>query len=305
MPWYKTLAMYATKTHGPSTQSVMLEETKHGDSNQQRASLEKEANDRVTKDLQELQNDPDCKLLSLVVEKVVIVRVTNIVRSAYDPMSTAQTLKLTGLLEWLISLYPTLTGESKQVRELLEVVREKLKHSIDTDVYIPVGYPKHFLENPLSGHSAFLQRQFWGAFKLYRNVLAWQGILADALIAEMALNSILNRYMVIGLGVMVSCNEHEQVMNKCRHIVGALPKSWILKDSGLNEQKQVNAQIYKIGLERFAKFLLNTFGRAQNTGSAAKIVPQSCVKDSVKLLRIIGAVEDSETLERNIFGAVT
>ena len=49
------------------------------------------------------------------------------------------------------------------------------------------------LENPLSGHSAFLKRQFWGAFKLYRNVLAWHGILSDSLVAEMALNSILNR----------------------------------------------------------------------------------------------------------------
>ena len=50
-----------------------------------------------------------------------------------------------------------------------------------------------FVENPLSGHAIFLQRQFWGAFKLYRNVLAWHGILSDSLVAEMALNSILNR----------------------------------------------------------------------------------------------------------------
>ena len=50
-----------------------------------------------------------------------------------------------------------------------------------------------FVENPLSGHALFLQRQFWAAFKLYRNVLAWHGILSDSLVADMALNSILNR----------------------------------------------------------------------------------------------------------------
>merc|ERR1719445_952444 len=52
-------------------------------------------------------------------------------------------------------MYPTVDGDSKQVRELLKVVRERLKSAIDNDVYIPVGYPKHFLDNPLSGHTAF------------------------------------------------------------------------------------------------------------------------------------------------------
>ena len=38
--------------------------------------------------------------------------------------------------------YPTVTGNSKSMRELLNVVKEKIKASIDNDVYIPIGYAK-------------------------------------------------------------------------------------------------------------------------------------------------------------------
>ena len=48
--------------------------------------------------LDELEKDADRKLLTLVVEKVLIVKMTAIVSATYDPMSTTQTLKLTGTL---------------------------------------------------------------------------------------------------------------------------------------------------------------------------------------------------------------
>jgi len=46
----------------------------------------------------DLEKDPDRKLLTLVVEKVLIVKMTSIVSATYDAMSTTQTLKLTGTL---------------------------------------------------------------------------------------------------------------------------------------------------------------------------------------------------------------
>lgn len=49
-------------------------------------------------DLAELERDPDRKLLTLVIEKVLLVKISGLVGSAYDPMSTTQTLKLTGTL---------------------------------------------------------------------------------------------------------------------------------------------------------------------------------------------------------------
>ena len=291
MPWYRILATYADKARscGP-LHSQVKSMTSDGNSAQTDKSLE----DENRKDI--LKSDPDYKLLSLVIEKVVVVRVTNFVKAAYDPLSTSQTLKLTGLLERFIETYPTLTGESRQVREVLEMVKDKLKAAIDNDVYIPVGYPKHLLENPLSGHAVFLQRQFWGAFKLYRNVLAWHGILSDVVVAEMALNSILNRYMVIGLGVMVACGEFEQVINKCRHIVGALPAPWVINQKQpTNHNPSIHSVIYKIGLGKFAKFLGNIFG-----GKVCAALPTNTIEHAIKLLRIIGAKEEAETMRANL-----
>ena len=90
---------------------------------------------------QDMVND-DNKLLSLVLEKVLFVKINQVVKAAYDPMSTLQTRRLTQLLFKLRNIYPTLTGTSKQVRELLTSVVDKIKSCVDNDVYIPLGYSK-------------------------------------------------------------------------------------------------------------------------------------------------------------------
>ena len=137
MPWYKTIATYAENQKLDEIRSpVNNSETSNSNG------IKSQEDVKQQEKLKLLKSDPDSKLLSLVIEKVVIVRITNFVRSAYDPLSTTQTLKLTGLLERFIDIYPTVNGESRQVRELLEVVKEKLKSAIDNDVYIPIGYPK-------------------------------------------------------------------------------------------------------------------------------------------------------------------
>ena len=137
MPWYKTIATYAENQKLNEISSpVIISETSNSNGIKSQEDIKQEDK------LKLLKSDPDNKLLSLVIEKVVVVRITNFVRSAYDPLSTTQTLKLTGLLERFFEIYPTVNGESRQVRELLEVVKEKLKNAIDNDVYIPVGYPK-------------------------------------------------------------------------------------------------------------------------------------------------------------------
>ena len=121
---------------------------------------------------------------------------------------------------------------------------------------------------------AFLNRQFWSAFKLYRNILAWHGILSDQVVGEMALGSLLNRYMVIGLGVM--CDPTD-VVNKMKQIVNALPKAWL---SG-------NPVVYKMGLDRFARFV-KMFGQKN----------KSYQTDAVKIMRVIGAKDDADELAR-------
>ena len=40
-----------------------------------------------------LASDPDRRLMSLIVEKVVLPKITAVVNCSYDPMSTTQTLR--------------------------------------------------------------------------------------------------------------------------------------------------------------------------------------------------------------------
>lgn len=46
---------------------------------------------------------------------------------------------------------------------------------------------------------AFFQRQFGTAVKLLRNLLAWQGVVADRVLRDVAISSLLNRYLLAAL----------------------------------------------------------------------------------------------------------
>jgi GC-rich sequence DNA-binding factor len=86
--------------------------------------------------------DQDRNLVSLLVEKVVLPKMTSVTAASYDPLSTTQTLRVTRLIEKFRAEYPTLAGGSKQVRELLTTVKDKIKACVDQDMYIPIGYAK-------------------------------------------------------------------------------------------------------------------------------------------------------------------
>lgn len=49
--------------------------------------------------------------------------------------------------------------------------------------------------------SSFFQRQFCSALKLFRNLLSWQGILADNALKDLAILSLLNRYLLSAMRV--------------------------------------------------------------------------------------------------------
>ena len=101
--------------------------------------------------------------------------------------------------------------------------------------------------------------------------------------------------MVIGLGVMVSCLEYEQVRNKCHHIIRALPKSWVISQTDPKTNNPlVNSAIYKLGLQRFSIFLGSTFGASN------KAIPEKCIEDAITFLKILGAQDKSQTLERTL-----
>ena len=181
------------------------------------------------------------------------------------------------------------------MKEFFKAIKEKFRSAIENDLFIPIGYPKALLKNQSSDHAVFFQRQFWGAFKLYFNVLAWHGILSDAFIVETSLSSVLNKYLVISLGVMASCGEHEEVCSKCSHIIQVLPVPWITTQTNLEiKAGSIISMEYKNELQRFSNFLVRTFA-SENIRIQTK-----CIENVTRFVRKFGSEYDIRTLENKL-----
>ncbi|XP_061506789.1 intron Large complex component GCFC2 isoform X1 [Anopheles gambiae] len=165
-----------------------------------------------------LAADPDVRLIPTLVEKIFLPKLTALVEQYWDPLSTTQTFRLVRLLKRFVRDYPSLRSGCRPLRVLFQAILDKLKQSIDNDVFIPI-FPKQAQE----ARSSFFQRQFCSGLKLLRNITSWQGILADAALKDLAIGSLLNRYLLNGMRV---CSPVDAV-GKASTIVYTLPRVWL------------------------------------------------------------------------------
>ncbi|XP_049531625.1 PAX3- and PAX7-binding protein 1 isoform X1 [Anopheles darlingi] len=170
----------------------------------------------------ELNDDPDVRLLPTIVEKIFLPKLTALCEQYWDPLSTTQTLRLVRLLKRLVRDYPSLRLTCKPLRALFQAILDKLKQSVDNDVFIPI-FPKQAQE----AKSSFFQRQFCSGLKLFRNITSWQGILADGALKELAIGSLLNRYLLNGMRVCTA----PDAIGKASTIVYTLPRVWLAAGS--------------------------------------------------------------------------
>jgi len=223
-------------------------------------------------------SDPDRQLVSACCEKVVLPKLVGIVRASYDPLSTTQTNKLVGCVNRLVTDFPTLTTRSKQVRELLTVVVDLVKESLDNDVYIPM-YTKHQMESPHTPHSLFFHRQFWTAYKLFKNILAWAAVLSDSVLVELVVDRLLNRYMLLSLRASMDMLDS---IDKARLIVSVLPEWWL---------KSGSTELTKLGL--LTKFV-------GGAGSGAGLAREG-VLEAAKIVKRLGDAETGEKLRELLY----
>ncbi|XP_069831927.1 intron Large complex component GCFC2 isoform X2 [Dendropsophus ebraccatus] len=165
-----------------------------------------------------MEDDPDHKVLSAVIEKTVIPKVSGIVENVWDPLSSVQT----GRLVHFCKTHVLGDEKSKAVQGLITCLVSRLKKSIEDDVFIPL-YPRRFLEDRNSPHSKFQERQFWSAVKLFGNILLWDGFLQEEILLELSLDKLLNRYLLL---VLLNAEPDSELVNKCHKIVECLPPSW-------------------------------------------------------------------------------
>eukprot|EP00096_Caligus_rogercresseyi_P008578 TRINITY_DN2762_c1_g1_i4.p1 TRINITY_DN2762_c1_g1~~TRINITY_DN2762_c1_g1_i4.p1 ORF type:complete len:424 (+),score=101.64 TRINITY_DN2762_c1_g1_i4:2818-4089(+) len=233
---------------------------------------------RHGEDIESLQKDPDKRLIPSLVEKVLIPKASGLIKASYDPTSSHQTSRAVAFMNKLYCDYPTVTGDSKQIRQLLTTVKEKIQSSVDNDIYIPMGYSKTQLETSSNGHSQFFHRQFWSCFKLFKNILLWHEILSDSILIELSISSILNRYILIALGINP---DPVDTLEKCRQVVGAIPSELLRSLKASSSQE----------LKRFAAFLAGL-------PNAKKGLDGSNIMEINKLLKGLQLKEEAETFKR-------
>jgi len=217
--------------------------------------------------------DPDRNLVSLCVEKVVVAKLAEMVRTGYDPLSSSSTRKLIGLLTHLISEFPTLTLRSKHLRLCFTNVTELIKDTLDQDVYIPM-YTKAQMGYPNSPHAVFFQRQYYKAFKLFQNILAWKGVLSESMLVELAVDSLLNRYLLLSLRAN---HDLSDAIDKTRGVVDGLPEDWLKKDSKVKPK-----------LTMLVKFI--------ETAGCTADLPRDALTETIRLAKKLGNKDACDNL---------
>lgn len=132
--------------------------------------------------------------------------------------------------KWALE-YPTVSNRSKNLQTLLHKIALRISRSLEEDIFIPHLFPPEVLENrsnPLAlSVINFYQRQFWSGVKLFRNIISWQGIITDSVLQELALDRLLNRYLLFAINRTIASSDS---FSKCQAIVLTLPRSWCHKN---------------------------------------------------------------------------
>lgn len=223
------------------------------------------------------EDSSDKKILSSVINKTIIPRLTDFVEFIWDPLSTSQTTSLIAHCRMILEEHSTCENEvSKGKQDLLKSIVSRMKKAIEDDVYIPL-YPKSAVENKTSPHSKFQERQFWSAVKLFRNILFWNGLLPDDTLKELGLGKLLNRYLIIAL---LNAVPGPDIVKKCNQIAAYLPEKWF-------ENSAMRTSISQ--LENFIQFLL----KSAHTLSRSEFRDE--VKEIILILVKIRALNQAES----------
>ncbi|EHA97500.1 GC-rich sequence DNA-binding factor, partial [Heterocephalus glaber] len=223
-------------------------------------------------------NNPDKKILSTVINKTIIPRLTDFIEFIWDPLSTSQTTSLITHCRVILEEHSTWKNEvSKSKQDLLKSIVSSMKKAIEDDVFIPL-YPKSTIEDKTSAYSKFQERQFWSALKLFCNILLWNGLLPDDTLKELGLGKLLNRYLIIAL---LHAIPGPDVVKKCSQIAACLPEKWF-------ENPAMRTSIPQ--MEHFIQFLLQSahnFSRSEFSNE---------VKEIILILMKIKALNQAESL---------
>ncbi|XP_045405900.1 intron Large complex component GCFC2 isoform X1 [Lemur catta] len=223
------------------------------------------------------EDSSDKKILSAVINKTVIPRLTDFIEFIWDPLSTSQTTSLIMHCRVILEEHSTYENEvSKSKQDLFKSIVSRMKKAIEDDIFIPL-YPKSAIENKTSPHAKFQERQFWSGLKLFSNILLWNGLLPDDTLRELGLGKLLNRYLITALQNAIPGPD---AVKKCKQIAACLPEKWF-QDSAMRTSIPQ--------LENFIQFLL------QSAHKLSRSEFRDEVKEIILILVKIKALNQAES----------
>ncbi|XP_038077839.1 PAX3- and PAX7-binding protein 1-like [Patiria miniata] len=243
---------------------------------------------RESKDLE--SEDLDVSIIPRLVQKVVLPKLADLVGEVWDPVSTTQTNRLVSLVHKLVEDYPTVNSDSKNTREFLKALVDRMRRTLDDDVYMPL-FPKDMLEKSAAANS-FLQRQFWSCVKLLGNLLLWHGLISEDHLLELAIDGLLNRYMLLSLQ---NSDVNEDSILKCQRIVATFPPQWFKELQGDETLRQ---------LEPFCRYLEHAAESLKRQGTVGNDLDRrnarAGLKAVTKLLVTIHAMDHALNISQGI-----
>ncbi|KAM3721618.1 PAX3- and PAX7-binding protein [Dirofilaria immitis] len=161
-------------------------------------------------------------LIPLCIEKVVLWKITDLIRERWDPLSQHQCRNLGFLLSQLIDECPTLVPTSRSVQKLLQTICLRAQDAIDEDLFVPI-YSKQAVENLATGCKAFLDRQTWTSVKLIRCLSCLSSIISEEKMRELVLDGIINRMIP---ALQCATISDQSMIRKCRALMKLVPTAW-------------------------------------------------------------------------------
>ncbi|KAI1895690.1 hypothetical protein AGOR_G00108840 [Albula goreensis] len=188
----------------------------------------------------------DDKTLTSIIEKTIVTKIQGFVEFVWDPLSSRQSQCLVNLCQRLQDDYSIFGPEqSKPVKAFVEAITVRMKGAVDEDVFIPL-YPKKFLDDAHSQQYVFRDRQFCSAVKLMGNITLWDGLIPEDVLKELALDKLLNRYLMMTL---LNTTSEKDSVEKCKKVAVCFPKSWFKNVDTVSSIPQ---------LQNFSKHLFQT-----------------------------------------------
>ncbi|KAM4047704.1 PAX3- and PAX7-binding protein 1 [Anomaloglossus baeobatrachus] len=227
--------------------------------------------------------DADILLLPSLVEKVILPRLAVFAENVWDPFSTTQTSKLAAVFQKLMTGYPTIVNsDNKNTEALLKALLMRMRRTLDDDVFMPL-YPKNVIDNKNSGPCVFYQRQFWSSVKLLGNFLKWYGVLSNKSLQELAIDGLLNRYLLVAF--QNNENGGESIW-KAQRVLACFPKQWF---SSLKGSKTIPQ------LENFARYLTHQAGVIYRQNISGSDVEKRSARDQIrKIVKLLTSIHSMD-----------